>query len=131
MYIQKVDVPLRAYTTVKTYYNSTYFTGQLLEIEYDPSTNTPLCDTTKNVLEIYRHSTEMASNLIFKHALPSTGKVWRPRYPINESTGQVLSSSDISQGWRPWNFADDRIRVVCGQSTDAAALRATLNFYIG
>ena len=128
MFIQKIDVPIRAYTTVSTYYWSTYFTGQLLEIEFDPNVNTPLNDSTTPVLTFYRNTTAITTNLIFKRAVPSTGAIWRPRYGLSLSTGEVIPSSNFG---RPWNFADDRLRITVGQSTDAAALRATLNFYVG
>jgi len=130
MYIQKIDIPLRAYTTVATYYTSTYFTGQLHEIFFEPSSNTPLCDTTTPLLKIYRNTTKWASNLIFKRCVPSTGVSWRPGYWLNNSTGATVSTA-FGSDLKAWNFSDDRLRVICGQSTDAAALRATLNFYIG
>jgi len=127
MYIKKIDIPVRAYTTVATYYYSTHFTGQLIGIGYDPSSYTPLCDTTKGIFKVYRNSSKYACDLIFKHALPSTAGLYHPTHRVHDSTG-AISTSDAIRGY--WDFADDRIRLLIPTSTDGGALRATFNFYI-
>ena len=128
-YVFKEDVNLSGYSTVATAYSSTYISGNLLEIEYIPGASLPLA--TGQVFKIYRNSTSYAGNLIFKRGIPSSGGLYRPRYPLNKSTGEVAASTHGIASWQPWTLCDQQLKVTLGQTTAATSKNGTLRFYIG
>ena len=126
MYLQKKSVYIAGSNTAATTHVSTGLTGLLVEIGYRPSSNLPL--STQAVIQFYRTSTAMAANLIFKRGVPSTGAVWRPRHSLNLSTGEIVPSSNFGQ---PWSFADQKVKILLDQTSDANAKNGWIDLYIG
>lgn len=130
MYLVKETVTIVADSTLSTgasQYTANTYTGELIGIHYEPTTDGDTIHSTTTIIELNRGS-DTDRELWYKTI--GTTNVWRfyPRHTLVDSTGVVMGVTTDSPVER-FPLVDERIRIDLHNSS-AVDLTGALTFYV-